>query len=123
MDIKTRTAFQSGNLIGILVKASDLEELGEIQEIVIDVASGRIAYAVLRFGGFLGFAEKHFAVPWSEFRLVHAEAETYFLVDTTRAKLKKLKGFAADDWPEKASSKWDEMPAKEQDDEEDDDRV
>jgi len=39
------------------------EKIGEIQRLMIDKISGKVAYAVLSFGGFLGFAQKHFPVP------------------------------------------------------------
>jgi len=45
------------------------ETLGEIEEIMLDVRSGRIAYAVLGAGGFLGIGEKYFAIPWGELTL------------------------------------------------------
>ena len=40
------------------------EHLGKIEDLMIDLGNGRIAYAVLSFGGFLGFGNKLFAVPW-----------------------------------------------------------
>src|SRR3569623_2906303 len=40
------------------------ENLGKIEDIMIDVASGRVAYAVLSFGGILGIGDKLFAIPW-----------------------------------------------------------
>src|SRR5689334_623555 len=40
------------------------ERLGDIKEIMLDVGSGRVAYAVLEAGGFLGIGEKLFAIPW-----------------------------------------------------------
>src|SRR5262245_25714035 len=40
------------------------EDLGKIEDIVIDMDSRQIAYAVLSFGGFLGFGDKLFAIPW-----------------------------------------------------------
>ena len=39
--------------------------LGRVEHIVLDVERGRIAYAVLTFGGFLGLGEKLFAIPWN----------------------------------------------------------
>ena len=45
------------------------EDLGDIKEIMLDVPSGRVAYAVLSFGGFLSMGEKLFAVPWSALKL------------------------------------------------------
>lgn len=45
------------------------EDIGKIDEIMIDIPTGRIAYAVLSFGGFLGMGDKLFAIPWG--RLTH----------------------------------------------------
>jgi len=43
------------------------EKLGEIRDIMIDVPSGRVGYAVLSSGGFLGMGDKLFAIPWNAF--------------------------------------------------------
>lgn len=40
------------------------ERLGSIQDVMIDKASGRVAYAVLSFGGFLGIGDRHHPLPW-----------------------------------------------------------
>ncbi|MCO5381646.1 MAG: PRC-barrel domain-containing protein [Methanosarcina barkeri] len=40
------------------------EDLGKIEELMIDLEDGRVAYAVLSFGGFLGMGNKLFAIPW-----------------------------------------------------------
>ena len=40
------------------------EDLGKIEELMIDLRDGRIAFAVLSFGGFLGMGDKLFAIPW-----------------------------------------------------------
>ena len=39
--------------------------LGEIEELVLDIPSGRVAYALVAVGGFLGMGRKLFAIPWS----------------------------------------------------------
>jgi sporulation protein YlmC with PRC-barrel domain len=41
------------------------EKLGDVDDLMIDKISGRIAYAVLSFGGFLGVGDKKFPLPWS----------------------------------------------------------
>lgn len=41
------------------------EEIGKIEDIAIDKRSGKVAYAILSFGGFLGLGEKHQPLPWS----------------------------------------------------------
>ena len=45
------------------------ENLGLIEDYMIDLNNGRIAYCVLSFGGFLGMGDKLFAVPWSALTL------------------------------------------------------
>ena len=45
------------------------EDLGDIKEIMLDMRTGRVSYAVLSFGGFLGMGEKLFAVPWNALTL------------------------------------------------------
>jgi hypothetical protein len=44
------------------------EKIGMIQRLMIDKVSGKIAYAVLSFGGFLGFGQRHFPVPWGSLK-------------------------------------------------------
>src|ERR1700720_2899549 len=55
-------------VIGSSVVNSLNEDLGKIEDLVLDAAAGRIAYAVLSFGGFLGMGDKYFAIPWDAFR-------------------------------------------------------
>src|SRR3954471_9351094 len=52
--------------------------IGTIQRLMIDKVSGHIAYAVLTFGGFLGFGQKHFPIPWDALKY-NLEAEAYEL--------------------------------------------
>ena len=56
-------------LIGDSVVNSAGEDLGDIKAIMLDVTTGRIAYAVLSFGGFLGVGNKLFAIPWTALTL------------------------------------------------------
>jgi sporulation protein YlmC with PRC-barrel domain len=41
------------------------EKIGKIENIMIDKQSGKVAYAVMSFGGFLGIGDKHYPLPWS----------------------------------------------------------
>lgn len=41
------------------------EEMGSISELVVDPTTGRVAYAVVELGGFLGLGERNFPVPWT----------------------------------------------------------
>jgi len=80
------------------------EALGEIKEIMLDMSSGRVDYAVLSFGGFLGMGEKLFAVPWSALTLDTKNKR--FLLSIEKDNLKKAPGFDKDNWPDMASSDW-----------------
>src|SRR6202035_646600 len=68
------TTNPSGHLIaanqvqGTTVYSTELEELGSIQDVMIDKASGRIAYAVLSFGGFLGIGDEYYPLPWEKLK-------------------------------------------------------
>src|SRR4029450_1126839 len=81
------------------------QNLGEIKDIVIDRASGRMAYAVVSFGGFLGMGEKLFAVPWGAFSQPKADKDT-FVLDIDKERLKNAPGFDAHNWPQMASREW-----------------
>ena len=55
-------------LLGDEVYNHNDEELGDIKEIMLDMRTGQIAYAVMTFGGFLGLGEGHHPVPWKKLR-------------------------------------------------------
>ena len=74
-------------LIGDDVYNHDDEQLGDIKEIMLDMRSGRIAYAVLSFGGVLGLGEKLFAVPWEKLTLDTVNKR--FLLDVGQGTIEK----------------------------------
>jgi sporulation protein YlmC with PRC-barrel domain len=76
------------------------EDLGSIEEIMIDVQTGRVAYAVLSFGGFLGIGDKLFAIPWKSLR--YDAGEEQFIVDVDRQVLERAPGFDRHNWPDMA---------------------
>ena len=91
-------ALSATTLIGDKVVNSRGDELGKIHELMIDLASGRVAYAVLSFGGFLGVGDKLFAIPWS--RLVVDTVQKCVVFDVTKDQLENADGFDKDDWPD-----------------------
>ncbi len=80
------------------------EALGEIKEIMLDMSTGKVDYAVLSFGGFLGMGEKLFAVPWSALTLDTKNKRFSLSID--KEHLKKAPGFDKDNWPDMASQVW-----------------
>ncbi len=86
------------------VRNAQGEDLGKIEEFMIDLASGCISYAVLSFGGFLGMGDKLFAIPWQALKL--DTKEHAFILDITKEKLEKAPGFDKDNWPDMADETW-----------------
>ena len=80
------------------------EDLGEIDEIMIDVPRGRIAYAVMSSGGFLGIGDKLFAIPWSALTL--DTDNKCFILDVDKQRLENAPGFDKDHWPSMADETW-----------------
>ena len=80
------------------------EKLGTIEEIMLDVPTGRIAYAVLSSGGFLGIGDKLFALPWGSLTL--DPENKCFVVDMAKERLEKAPGFDKDHWPSMADENW-----------------
>lgn len=80
------------------------ENLGTLDNIVIDARSGRILYGVGSFGGFLGLGEKLFAIPWPSLQLTSDAKEFMFEVD--RERLKAAQGFDKQNWPDFADERW-----------------
>ena len=74
------------------------EDLGDIKDVMLDVRRGRIAYAVLSAGGFLGIGNKLFALPWSA--LTVDEAKKRFVVNVTKESLETMPGFDKEHWPD-----------------------
>jgi sporulation protein YlmC with PRC-barrel domain len=91
-------------LIGDSVVNAAGEDLGEVKAIMLDVASGRIAYAVLSFGGFLGMGNKLFAIPWSALTLDAGEKR--FILNIEKERLDNAPGFDKDHWPAMADASW-----------------
>lgn len=94
----------AGTLMGNRVHNAAGEDLGKIEEIMIDVNGGRIAYAVLSFGGFLGIGDKLFAVPWDA--LVLELTGQRFILDVDKQVLENAPGFDKDNWPDMADASW-----------------
>ncbi|AKG53767.1 antigen [Dehalogenimonas sp. WBC-2] len=73
------------------------EDLGQVQDFMIDATSGRVAYAVVAFGGILGFSDKWFAMPMES--LCWSPENNKFIADISREKLEKAPGIDKNKWP------------------------
>jgi len=91
-------------LCGNSVYNQNDEDLGVIKEIMLNMRTGRVSYAVLSFGGFLSVGEKFFAVPWDA--LVLDTKNKRFVLNVEKYQLEKAPGFDKDKWPDMADSTW-----------------
>ena len=91
-------------LVGNDVFNEEGEDLGEIKEIMLDMQSGRVGYAVLSFGSFLGMGEKLFAVPWDALKLDTEHKR--FVLNVEKDRLKQAPGFDRGKWPNMADQSW-----------------
>ena len=80
------------------------EHLGDIKEIMLDMRTGYVAYAVVGHGGLLGIGEKLFAIPWSALRLDTANKR--FILEIEKSHFESAPGFDPDHWPDMADEIW-----------------
>ncbi|MFM0416655.1 PRC-barrel domain-containing protein [Paraburkholderia aromaticivorans] len=94
----------ASTLDGNKVISSDGEHVGKISDIMLDVRGGRIAYAVLSTGGFLGIGDTLHAIPWSALTL--DTDDKCFVLDASAELIKNSPGFDKDNWPSMADMQW-----------------
>ena len=80
------------------------EVLGQLEHVMLDVPSGRVAYAVLSRGGVFGLGAKLFAIPWSALTL--DAPRQCFVLGVDRERLDRAPGFDRDHWPAMADESW-----------------
>lgn len=92
-------ANKASNIIGMKVVNRQNEDLGEIKDLVVDLETGKVAYAVMSAGrgGFFGTNAKLVAVPISA--LTPRQGEDGFVIDADKERLEQAPGFAEKDWP------------------------
>ena len=74
------------------------DNLGKVEEVMVDAIPGRVAYAVLSFGGFLGVGDKLFAVPWTA--LEWNPERQAFVINADKRFLENAPGFDKSNWPD-----------------------
>src|SRR5688500_7907917 len=94
---KIRRTDKASGLLGMEVRNSENQKLGEVKDLVMDMSSGRVSYAVLAVGGFLGVGEKLIALPPGALKV--GDSKEYLLLEADKAKIQAAPGFAATAWP------------------------
>jgi hypothetical protein len=83
---ETARLIGSDKVEGTAVRRSNGDKIGTIERVMIDKRSGKVAYAVMSFGGFLGIGDEYRALPWSVLRY-NDDLDAYEL-NVTEAQLK-----------------------------------
>ena len=95
---------RSKTLFEYRVKSPQGEDLGKIEEVMIDMEMGRVAYAVLSFGGLWGLGSKWVPVPWDAVAL--QPDEKVLLLKIEKEKIEKAPNFESATLPELANRQW-----------------
>jgi sporulation protein YlmC with PRC-barrel domain len=100
-EIQDEHIHETGQLIaaekvrGTTVYNSAGDDLGSIHDLMIDKRNGRVAYAVMSFGGFLGIGEKFHPLPWNT--LTYDESKGGYNVDLTSDQLRQAPSYSSDE--------------------------
>ena len=105
-DAKTSgSTVRVSQLIGLNIQNSQGQSVGEINDLVIDSITGKVCYAAVTYGGFLGVGDKLFAVPFEAFtvrRNPDDPKDNYdyvMVLDVSTQQLEGAQGFDQDHWP------------------------
>ncbi|WP_029007386.1 PRC-barrel domain-containing protein [Azospirillum halopraeferens] len=102
--IRTPRLLSADGLRSLQLRGADGEEVGAIQEVVVDPRNGRIAYAVVELGGFLGIGERYFPVPWAVFETgVRGEG---LVLKVPRERLVTAPQYTRDHRPDMSDRQW-----------------
>jgi PRC-barrel domain len=89
----------SEDIHGTTVYGADDRNIGEIDHLIIDKLSGRVAYAVMSFGGFMGLGHSHYPIPWGV--LSYDKSLGGFRTNITEQQLKDAPEFSDDSWQDR----------------------
>ncbi|WP_244493481.1 MULTISPECIES: PRC-barrel domain-containing protein [Aureimonas] len=97
---------EASRVNGTRVYNTDGDNLGHIYDVVIGKRDGRVKYAIMSFGGFLGIGEDYHPIPWDV--LKYDERQGGYVVGITIDQLKNAPRYASDtspDWVDPAYGK------------------
>jgi sporulation protein YlmC with PRC-barrel domain len=102
--------FRTGDIIGLPVKNNKHEDLGKIDDLVIDMKTGEVRYAAIAYGGVAGIGSKLFAVPWQKMTFMFGEpnkaSSRHFMFDASKEHFENAPGFDSSHWPNVADPQW-----------------
>ncbi len=100
---------RASQLTGMNIQNPQGESVGEVNDLVIDANTGRVRYAAVTYGGFLGIGNKLFAVPFEAFKFKRSAddaSDVVLVLDVTPAQLEGSVGFDENNWPDFADKQY-----------------
>lgn len=94
------------DLKGKKVENMSDEKLGDVKDLVLDPHNGRVAYAIVSVGGFLGMGDRHVAVPWEAMNVTHEDDKTKLHLDINKERLEQAPEFKDDEWDRMGNREW-----------------
>lgn len=110
-DIVSSSLAKASELIGFNIENADGDNIGEINDLLVDLGSGHVTYAVLSFGGFLGLGDQLVAIPLSRFESAPEtngnRAVANIVLNVEPETLENAPAFDPDAFPETNTADWD----------------
>jgi sporulation protein YlmC with PRC-barrel domain len=100
---------KASEINGTKIRNAQGEDLGKVDDLLIDPESGAIEYAVVSFGGFLGMGNKLFAVPFDRLeapQVPEGSKLAHFTFNVDKSKLENAPNFDKDEWPDITTPTW-----------------
>lgn len=91
----TPTLIASDRVEGTRVYGADSKHIGSIERLILGKQDGRVAYAVLSFGGFMGIGHDHYPLPWE--KLTYDTQLDGYRIDLTKEQIEGAPSYADDD--------------------------
>ena len=103
-EMRAPKVLSASTLKGDRVTNVNGEDLGRVEEIMIDLERARVAYVVLSFGSHVRGKDKLFAVPWEVLSISHHDKK--FILNVSEETLKEAPAFDKKNWPDSADLSW-----------------
>jgi hypothetical protein len=101
---ETGDLISSDKVEGTAVYNRGGEKLGSIHSVMIDKRSGKVAYAVMSFGGFLGIGDRYHPLPWSV--LTYEPSQGGYVVDLDQSMLEGAPSYSTAEMPDWNDREW-----------------
>ncbi|MBR0652780.1 PRC-barrel domain containing protein [Roseomonas terrae] len=94
---ETQQLISSDKVEGTSVYGADRKKIGSIYTLMVDKVSGRVSYAVVSFGGFLGIGDDYYPLPWNS--LTYDIDLAGYTTSITREQLENAPHYRVDETP------------------------